>query len=48
MLNTENFLDTINQLAKDGIKTKEDICKYLKIEISYFMALIKSNNLHYS
>lgn len=48
MLNTENFLDTINQLANDGIKTKEDICKYLKIEIRDFMALIKSNNLHYS
>ena len=48
MLNTENFLDTINQLANDGIKTKEDICKYLKIEIRDFMSLIKSNNLHYS
>ena len=46
-VNTDNFIDTINQLADIGIKTKEDICKYLKLDIKNFMALIKANNLYF-
>lgn len=46
-LNSDNFIDTINKLADIGIKTKEDICTYLKLNIRDFMALIKANNLYY-
>lgn len=43
----KDFIDTINKLAIEGIKTKEAICNYLNLEIKDFMALIKSNNLYF-
>lgn len=46
-INTDNFIDIINKLANTGIKTKEDICKYLKLDIRDFMSLIKANNMYY-
>lgn len=46
-INTDKFIDIINKLADTGIKTKEDICNYLKLDIKDFMALIKANNLYY-
>lgn len=46
-INTDKFIDTINKLADIDIKTKEDICTYLKLNIRDFMALIKANNLYY-
>lgn len=46
-INTDKFIDTINKLADTDIKTKEDICNYLKLDIRDFMALIKANNLYY-
>lgn len=46
-INTDKFIDTINKLADIGVKTKEDICTYLKLNIRDFMALIKANNLYY-
>lgn len=46
-VNTDNFIDVITQLAIKGIKSKEDICNFLKMNIRDFMALIKANNLYY-
>lgn len=46
-VNTDNFIDVISQLSDTGIKTKEDICKHLNLDIRHFMALIKANNLYY-
>lgn len=46
-INTDKFIDIINELANTGIKTKEDICTYLNLNIRDFMTLIKANNLYY-
>lgn len=46
-INTDKFIDIINKLSYTGIKTKEDICNYLKLDIKDFMALIKANNMYY-